>query len=487
MSKKFSVAVIGAGLGGLCAGIKLKQAGYNDIIILEKGEKVGGTWRDNTYPGCCCDVPVALYQFSFAPSLDWNYIYPRANEIQAYTEKLADDFGLRPHLHLNEETQSAVWDEARSLWVITTSKDQTYEANILIPALGQLNRPQIPNFEGRENFHGTAFHSARWDHSIDLKNKNIAVIGSAASAVQIIPELAKVAKKLTVFQRTPNWVIPRLDKAITDEEKALIVTAPHVAMLNRELIYENADHLFWQVFSWTQEGRAAFTRTAMDHLTQQVSDAELKSKLIPDYPIGCRRVLIADDYYPALTRSNVELVTDKIAKLTEKGIETKDGEHHDADVIVYATGFETTEWHWSMKVQGKDGKILSEEWQETPQAYLGINVANFPNMFILYGPNTNLGHNSITFMLERQVEYALLALEEMREKNIAAIEVKQNTQEQYNRELQDDLAKTTWADPHCNSWYKNDQGHNTQNWSSNTRDYAKITQQINLDDYLLRP
>lgn len=486
MSKKPSVAVIGAGLGGLCAGIKLKEAGIDNIVILEKGAKVGGTWRDNSYPGCCCDVPVALYQFSFAPSLSWSYLFPRHDEIQRYTEDLTDRFGLRSHLHLNEETKSAVWDDVRAVWKLTTNSGNTYEANAIVAALGQLNRPQLPDIPGRDSFAGAAFHSARWDHSVKLEGKRVAVIGSAASAVQIIPEVAKVAKHLSVFQRSPNWVIPRLDRPITDEEKALIMTAPHVATMNRDLIYQNADHLFWQVFSWTDVGRAAYTRTALDHLAAQVPDEELRKRLTPDYPIGCRRILIADDYYPALMRPNVTLVTDNIARITPTGIETKDGVLHEVDVIVYATGFETTSWHWSVDVVGKGGKHLRDEWAETPQAYLGITVANFPNLFVLYGPNTNLGHNSITFMLERQAEYVVQAITTMHARNLTTMEVKQSSQDNFNQEQQAALAKTTWADPHCRSWYKNAQGHITQNWSSHTRDFAKATEHVDWEDYSVR-
>ncbi len=486
MGAKPSVAVIGAGLGGLCAGIKLKEAGIDDLVILEKAAKVGGTWRDNSYPGCCCDVPVALYQYSFAPSLSWSHLFPRYNEVQKYTEDLADNFGLRPHLKLNEETKSAVWDDKRAVWKITTGAGKTYETNAIVAALGQLNRPLLPEIEGRDSFAGPAFHSARWDHSVKLAGKRVAVIGSAASAVQIIPEIAKEVKHLTVFQRTPNWMVPRLDRPITEEEKALAMTEPHVAMMGRDLIYQNSDYLFWQAFSWTKVGRDAYTRVALNHLAEQVPDPELRKKLTPDYPIGCKRILFADDYYPALLRPNVALETGAIARITPKGVETKDGAKHDVDVIVYATGFETTGWHWSVDVVGKGGVHLRDAWAEMPQAYLGITTAQFPNMFILYGPNTNLGHNSITFMLERQVEYTVKAISAMQTRNLAVIELKQAAQDRFNRDLQTALAKTTWADPHCRSWYKNAQGHITQNWSSHTRDYAKATEQVKWEDYTVR-
>ncbi len=485
MSGKPSVAVIGAGLGGLCAAIRLKEAGFSDIVILEKAGKVGGTWRDNSYPGCACDTPVAMYQFSFAPSLGWSHIYPRAAEVQRYAEFLADNFNLRPHLKFGTETTEARWDETKSVWRLKTGAGETIEVDAIVPALGQLNRPTIPEIEGRARFAGPSFHSARWDHSVDLAGKRVGVIGSAASAVQLIPEIAKVAGEVTVFQRTPNWVIPRLDRPITEEEKALMMTEPQIAQLGREQIYASADYLFWQVFSWTKEGRAAYTRVALNHLEEQVPDPELRKKLTPDYPIGCKRILITDDFYPALMRPNVSLVTDRIARLTEKGTETVDGTERDFDVIVYATGFETTGWHWSMDVVGRDGRRLDDVWSEAPEAYLGIATAGFPNMFMLYGPNTNLGHNTITFMIERQVEYAVKALGEMHRAGARSIEVTKAAQDRFNRDLQAALAKTTWADPGCRSWYKTADGRITQNWSSHTRDYAKATANVALADYTL--
>ena len=486
MSKTPSVAVIGAGLGGLCAGIKLKQAGFDDFVILEKAARVGGTWRENTYPGCACDTPVALYQFSFAPSLDWSHLFPRAPEVQRYTEHLIDTFGLRSHLRLGEEATAAVWDDARTCWRVTTRAGATLDVSAIVPALGQLNRPLLPDIAGRDSFMGPAFHSAQWDHSVDLAGKRVAVIGSAASAVQLIPEVAKIAQHLAVFQRTPNWVLPRLDRHITEEEKALLMTAPHVASLAREQLYQWADYLFWQAFSWTREGRAAYTRMALVQLEDQVSDPALRARLTPDYPIGCKRVLFADDYYPALLRSNVSLVTDAIVRITPQGITTADGCSHAVDAIVYATGFETTGWQWSLDVVGRDGRHLRDLWHEAPEAYLGITTATCPNMFILYGPNTNLGHNTITFMLERQVEYTVQALRTMHERGLTAMEVTRAAQDCFNRDLQIALAKTTWADPGCRSWYKTADGRITQNWSSHTRDYAAATKQVRWEDYTVR-
>ena len=487
MATKPSVAVIGAGLGGLCAAIKLKQAGFDDLVILERAQKVGGTWRENTYPGCACDTPVAMYQFSFAPTLSWSHLFPRAAEVQRYTEHLVDAFGLRPHLELDCATTAAVWDETRARWRLTTGQGRVIDVDAVVCALGQLNRPLLPEIPGRAQFAGPAFHSAQWQHDVDLRGKRVGVIGSAASAVQLIPEVAAVAGQLTVFQRTPNWLLPRLDREITDEDKALLMTAPHVASLAREQIYQAADYLFWQVFSWTREGRAAYTRQALMHLEAQVPDPALRARLTPDYPIGCKRVLFADDYYPALLRPHVTLVTSPITGMTATGVETADGGDHPLDVVVYATGFETTGWHWSIDVVGREGVHLRDQWADAPAAYLGITTTQCPNFFMVYGPNTNLGHNTITFMIERQVEYAVQALETMHAKGWSSIEVTRAAQERFNQDLQAALANTTWADPGCQSWYKRPDGRITQNWSSHTRDYAAATATVQWADYQTRP
>ena len=483
-----NVVVIGAGLGGITAAVKLREAGHS-VTVLEKNDLVGGTWAQNTYPGCACDVPVALYQLSFALSHSWTRLYPQQAEIQAYAEELVDRFQLAPHIKLSDAVDSAVWDEAAAKWTVTSEAGHVYEADAVIGALGQLNRPFWPDIEGKQDFSGAMMHSAGWDHEVDLAGKRVGVIGSAASAVQLIPEVAKIAAHVSVFQRSPNWIVPRNDRAIPPEEMALMATVPDVALefaaTNRRLIYENAEHFFWQAFSWTPEGRAHFTRQAMDHLDAQISDPELREKLIPDYPIGCRRALICDDYYPCLEEDHVDLVTDHIARITPSGIETKDGAHREFDVLIFATGFETTGWHWSVDVVGSGGQSIEQAWSNGPEAYLGVTVHGFPNFFVLYGPNTNLGHNSITFMLERQVEYAVKALEALDGAGAKAMAPSRAAQEAFNAQLQADLKKTTWADPACNSWYKTEDGRITQNWSNHTRAYAEATADVKLEDYEL--
>lgn len=487
---KARVAVIGAGLGGLCAAAKLKQAGHTDVVILEKAESVGGTWRDNQYPGCACDTPVALYQFSFFPSIKWHYLFPRAHEVHEYARDMAEAFGLGPHLRLGDEAVSAVWSDSAKHWTVTTRSGAVHEVDTIVPALGQLNRPQWPEIPGRDTFAGAAMHSARWNPAIDLKGKRVACIGSAASAVQLIPEVAQLAGHLDVYQRTPNWVISRLDRSVSDEEKALLMTDIEAAMtlgaMNRQLIYDNADHFFWQAFQWTPAGRAAFTRQALDKLAKEVPDPDLRKKLTPTYPIGCKRILITDDFLPAMSRANVGLITDSIERITPTGVVTKDGAERAYDVIIFATGFETTGWHWSLDVVGEAGARLGDVWAETPEAYLGITAAQFPNMFMLYGPNTNLGHNTITFMIEQQVRYLVDALAGLESRGARAMAPTKAAQDRFNAELQAKLAHSVWADPGCGSWYKTADGRITQNWGSHTRDYAKATASVDFADYAVQ-
>jgi cation diffusion facilitator CzcD-associated flavoprotein CzcO len=485
--KSMPIAIIGAGLGGLAAAIKLKEAGYTEIVILEKDSRVGGTWSQNTYPGCSCDVPVALYQYSFAPWFEWTNTFPSSSEIQRYSEYLVDGFGLRPHLHLSTEATSAVWDATTATWTITASNGRTWQVAAIVGGLGQLNRPSIPALPGLETFAGPTMHSAGWDHSVDMTGKRVGVVGSAASAVQLIPEVAKVAGQLVVFQRSANWVAPRGDRVVSDQEKALLMTNPAMAMdmgaRNRQLIFDNAETFFWQAFSYTPEGREAYAKIARDHLEAQVSDPVLRAKLTPEFPVGCKRYLFTDVFYPAMTQPHVTLETDPIATVTAKGIATATGTHHDLDILVFATGFETTGWHWSVDVQGVDGQHLNTVWADGPTAYLGITAAGFPNFFMLYGPHTNLGHNSITYMMERQIEYLIQALDGLSARGATVMDVKADAQSRFYAQLSADLASTTWADPGCNSWYKNDKGVVTQNWSGNCTAYAEAVKAVVWDDY----
>ncbi|WP_375288724.1 flavin-containing monooxygenase [Sphingomonas sp.] len=474
------IAVAGAGMGGLCAAILARQAGH-EVTIYEHADDVGGTWRANRYPGVACDVPAILYQFSFAPNPNWSHHFARGPEIHDYTRGLVDQFGLRESLHLNEGVSRATWDEDDKVWVVETENGERGTFDAIVPALGQLSRPCLPGIAGRDSFAGTMFHAAEWPEALDLTGKRVGVIGSAASAVQFIPEIAKEAAQLVVFQRTPNWVVPRNDHEVTPETKALMMTNIEMAMKlgasQRAMIFDNADAFFWQAFQFTPEGRAAFTRTALDHLEAQVPDPELRAKLTPEYPIGCKRILICDDFYPALMRENVTLETASIAAIASNGVRTADG-FHDLDVLIFATGFETTEWNWSMEVVGEGGRTLKEAWKDGPEAYLGIMAAGFPNMFMLYGPNTNLGHNSISFMIERQVGYMLKTLEALEADGARAAVPTPEGQQRFNDRIGQLLDGTVWADPHCHSWYKAANGRVYQNWAGSCGDYARETETL---------
>ena len=482
------VAVIGAGMGGLCAAIKAREAGH-EVTLYEHADSVGGTWRANRYPGVACDVPAILYQFSFAPNHNWSHSYARGGEIHDYAKSLVEQFDLGPVLHLDEGVTRATWDESARTWTLETEQGATETFDAIIPALGQLSRPMMPVIAGQDTFAGSAFHAAQWDASVSLEGKRVGVVGSAASAVQLIPEVAQVAAELVVFQRTPNWVIPRNDLPVTDETKALMATNLPVAMRlgaqQRAMIFDNADTFFWQAFQFTPEGRAAFTRTALDHLDAQIPDADLRAKLIPDYPIGCKRVLITDDFYPALMRDTVTLETGAIAGIEPNGIRIADA-FHELDVIIYATGFETTDWNWSMEVVGEGGRTLKETWRDGPEAYLGIMVHGFPNMFVLYGPNTNLGHNSISFMLEAQVGFALKTLAALEAEDARAAQVTADGQRRFNDRIAQSLAGTVWADPHCKSWYKAANGRVYQNWAGDCASYAEETGRVDREVVALR-
>lgn len=489
MDHSTPIVIIGAGLGGLAAAIQLRQAGYHNLRILEKDGKVGGTWAQNTYPGCSCDVPVVLYQYSFAPATHWTNTYPSSAELQAYCEQLVAQFDLGPLLSLATEAISAIWQADSHSWTITTKQGETLQAGAIISALGQLNRPAIPALPGQDVFAGASMHSAAWDHKVDLAGKKVGVIGSAASAVQLIPEVAQVAGKLVVFQRSANYIGPRGDREIPASEVALLMSNPAAAMdigaRNRALVFDTADTFFWQAFSWTPEGRAAYGEVARRHLESQIADPDLRAKLTPDYPVGCKRFLFTDTFYPALTLPHVTLETARIEQLTASGITVAGGVHHDLDVIIYATGFETTGWHWSLDVVGDHGQRLADQWAYGPEAYLGITTAHFPNFFMLYGPHTNLGHNSITYMMERQIDYIKAVLDGMAARQVDVATVTEDAQARFLLGLQDRLSATVWADPACNSWYKNDQGKITQNWGGNCRDYADAVRDVVWSDYTL--
>jgi cation diffusion facilitator CzcD-associated flavoprotein CzcO len=465
------VVILGAGASGICLGVKLREAGVRDFVILEKSDDVGGTWHDNSYPGACCDVPSHFYSFSFERKADWSRKFAPQAEIQAYFRHVVEKYGLRPHLRLGTEAASARFDEAAGVWHVVTTAGETFEAEVLASGLGQLNRPHVPDFPGRDSFRGPSFHSARWDHGVDLAGKRVAVIGNAASALQFIPPVAARAAHVDVFQRTPNWVMPRLDHAYSERAKWAFAHVPGLERLYRWWIYWNFE-LRFTTFRGRGDGWLArrIRELCEANLAAEIPDPALRKKLTPDYAPGCKRLLISDDYLQALRRDDVSLVTSGIERIAPEGVVTRDGETHPADVLVYGTGFETTSFLAPLEIEGLGGRKLHEQWKGGAEAYLGVAVSGFPNLFLLYGPNTNLGHNSILFMIEAQVRYIVECIAELSRSGRAFIEVRAEAQEAFNDEVQAALADTVWASS-CGSWYKTAAGKITNNWKGFTLEY----------------
>lgn len=477
MSKQevYDAIIVGAGLGGLAAAINLGKEGVNDYLILEKSDGVGGTWRSNSYPGCGCDTQMIAYQYSFAIRGDWDRLYPPAQDILAYCERVADDFGLRSHLQTGIEVTGLEWSELDNSWLITTRGGEIYQARSVVMALGQFSKVSIPAIPGIDTFAGEAMHTGAWDHSVSFEGKRVAVVGSAASAVQVIPQLAKVASHLDVYQRTPNWVIGRGDREIGDLEKKLLAENPKMVNADRDHQLAWQDILLWRVFEMDETAQEYYQGVAKAHLEAQVQDLEFRNALTPDYPLGCKRILISDDFYTTLQAVHVELVTDPISSLDSSGINTVDGIHREYDIIVWATGFDEIGWHQWIPTKGIKNQTLADAWSPVPTAYLGINVPGFPNFFVMYGPNTNLGHGPITFMLERQAEYIARAIAFMQEAKLNAIDVREDSLREYQNELTGRLATSAWASPSCSSYYKSSDGTITKNWMGSMDEYDQRT------------
>lgn len=476
------IAIIGSGFGGLGTAIRLKQQGVEDFIIFERADEVGGVWRDNTYPGCACDVESHLYSFSFAPNPEWSHSFSRQTEIWDYLRRCAKDYGLAPHLRFGHEVREAVWQEDARRWRIETSRG-TFEASVLVAAAGSLSDPAIPKLRGLENFKGRVFHSARWDHGFDLTGRRVAVVGTGASAIQFVPAIQPAVGKLHVFQRTAPWVVPRRDRPLDERERRMFRRFPVVQRARRAGVYLLREILgFAFRHPWAMR---YFERIARRHLARAVADPVLRAKLTPDYTIGCKRILISNDYLPALTQPNVELVTAGIASVREHSIVSDDGVERPVEAIIFGTGFHVTDLPFAKHIRGRDGRTLSETWAGSPVAHVGTTVAGFPNLFLLQGPNTGLGHSSVIIMLEAQIEHVLSAVRYMRRRGLAAIEPRPEAQAAYVADIDRRMRGTVWTSGGCLSWYLDANGRNSTLWPKTTWGFRRRVARLAPREYLL--
>jgi cation diffusion facilitator CzcD-associated flavoprotein CzcO/acetyl esterase/lipase len=475
-----SVAIIGAGFGGIGLGITLKRAGIDSFTIFEKADGIGGVWRDNTYPGATCDVPSHLYSFSFEPNPDWSRVYSPQPEILDYLERCVAKYGIGPNLQLGTEVTRADFDEASGRWRLETDGGETVEADVLVSACGQLSRPAFSRIEGSDRFEGPIFHTARWEHEVQLEGKRVAVIGTGASTIQVVPAIAPRVGHLDLYQRSAPYVIPKKDRPYMPWERRLFRIFPPARLMRRFwqwLVFEIFVSAFNQFKPVGRLGVRMFER----HLDDSVTDPELKRALSPDHVLGCKRVLISGDYYETFERPNVELVTQGVRELTEHGVVAADGSERPADVIVLSTGFESTRFLAPMEIHGRGGVELNQAWREGANAYLGMTVAGFPNLFIMYGPNTNLGSGSIIFQLESQMRYILDAVRRLQSRG-GWFSVRPEVQRSFDSEIQERLETSVWQTG-CNNWYVDEHGRNTNNWPGFTLEYRWRTRRMDPADY----
>lgn len=475
-----SVAVIGAGLGGIGVAAGLVRAGFGSVTVLDKADGIGGVWRDNTYPGAACDVPSHLYCYSFAQDYPWRHRYPRQAEVLGYLHHLVDRYGLAPHLRLGTEVTRAEFDRARGRWVLSTADGGVLEADVLVPATGQLSRPAAPVLPGLESFRGTAFHSARWDHGCDLTGRSVAVVGTGASAVQLVPVIADRVGRLVVFQRSAPYVVPRLDRRYGRWHREVFRRLPVLRSAVRAGFLGYFELGTVGLTRW--RGMLAVPR--VQYLAQrwwQVRDRALRAALTPDHELGCKRILVSSDFYPTLCRDDVALVTEPITEVTPDGVRTADGVEHPVDTIVFGTGFSTVDFLAPIEVVGVDGRRLSAAWRHGARAYLGMAVPGFPNMFILYGPNTNVGTGSVVTMLESQIRYVVDAVRTLATSLVRRLDVRPEVAAAFDREMQRRLERTVWTT--CANWYRLPSGRVVTNWPGLMAEYRRRTRRFDVGAY----
>lgn len=476
------VIIVGAGFSGVCMGIKLHEAGIKDFVILEKTAGIGGTWYKNTYPGAACDVPSHFYCFSFAPNPDWSRVYSGQAEIRDYIEKCANDYGVTPHIRFNSEVKAFVFDEKEALWTVSLPDGSVIKARHLVLGSGGLNTPSIPALKGMEDYEGPAFHTATWRSDVDLKDKNVVVVGSAASAVQAVPELAKICKKVTMFQRTPNYVLPRMDRAYTDKEKAAFRNHTWKQKLTRWRMFWRFELVLSPMFKRKSKFRERIQKKVKKYIRSAVKDPALAEKLVPNYDLGCKRILISDDFYASLNRDNVDVNTDGIDHFVSDGIIDKTGKKVEADAVVFATGFDLQKQMLSIDLIGRNGASLNQLWSENATAYNGCMVSGFPNAYFVTGPNTGVGSTSIVFMVEAQIKFIMDCLKLSGQSKL--IEPKQDVMEYQNDVIQHDLENTVWAGS-CQSWYKDENGRIHTLYPHTARKFLKERKKLKTEDFLI--
>ncbi|GAA0622206.1 NAD(P)/FAD-dependent oxidoreductase [Kribbella sandramycini] len=478
------VVIIGSGFAGLCMGIKLRQAGCDDFVILEKADRLGGTWRDNTYPGCACDIPSYLYSFSFEQNPHWTRMFAPWDEILAYLERCAEKYGVAGKIRYGAEATEAAFDERTGRWTVTVNGSETIETDALVTGVGSLQLPKLPEIQGLDSFTGTAFHSAQWDHSQDLTGRRVAVVGTGASAVQFIPKLAEQVGQLDVYQRNAPWITAKPDRAIGPLERRLHERFPAGQRAIRNAIYWGLE-IRGAGFAGNPKLMKGLALQAKQHLRKQVPDPDLRARLTPRYDIGCKRLLVSNDYYPTFSRPNVDLVTTPISRITAAGVQTADGIERPADTIVFGTGFDVGANLTRMPILGKDGVDLADHWKrEGVSAHLGMTAAGYPNLFFLVGPNTILGHSSMVFMIEAQVRYVLQALELRRRRGATYVEVRADAQRKFAGDVQDELRGSVWESG-CTSWYHDAAGRNSVVWPEFTVSYWRKTRRLDPSDFVL--
>jgi cation diffusion facilitator CzcD-associated flavoprotein CzcO len=476
------VLIVGTGFAGLGMAVRLKQTGCDDFVVLERAGEVGGTWRDNTYPGAACDVPSHLYSFSFAPNPDWSRSFSPQAEIQEYLRRVATDFGVRPHIRFHHEVLGAAWDGTDRCWRVRTNAGE-FAADVLVSATGALSDPAVPPLPGLDCFEGTVFHSAQWRHDHDLTGKRVAVVGTGASAIQFVPQIQSRVGHLTVFQRTPPWILPRWDRAFRPAERWAFRHLPLVQRLARAGIYWGREQMVAGFVVAPNLMRAA-ERLARRHLVGSVPDPLLRAKLTPDYRIGCKRILISNDYLPSLTQPNVDLVAAGLAEVRERSVLSADGREHEVDTIIFGTGFHVTDIPVADRIVGRGGVALKDHWAGGMRAYKGTAVAGFPNLFLLVGPNTGLGHSSQVFMIESQIAYVLDAVRHI-ERTGEVVEVREEAETAWDAGVQRAMGHTVWTTGGCASWYLDDRGRNTTLWPGSTWRFRRHTARFDTDAYRL--